>query len=62
MKGWHLKRIDQLGTVVTGKTPSSDNPDEFASFKYGYTESAVINDEFPKFLRATDINKQTYIN
>lgn len=29
MKGWHLKRIDDLGTVVTGKTPSSDYPDEF---------------------------------
>lgn len=22
MKGWHLKRIDELGTVITGKTPS----------------------------------------
>jgi len=29
MKGWQLKRIDQLGNVITGKTPSCNHPDEF---------------------------------
>jgi type I restriction enzyme S subunit len=29
MKGWGLKRVDELGQVITGKTPSSDYPEEF---------------------------------
>jgi type I restriction enzyme S subunit len=29
MKGWELKRIDELGNIITGKTPSSYHPDEF---------------------------------
>ncbi|MBN1188106.1 MAG: restriction endonuclease subunit S [Bacteroidales bacterium] len=29
--------------------------------QYGYTESAIINDDFPNFLRVTDINKRSYI-
>ena len=41
MKGWQLKRIDQLGNVITGKTPSCDHPDEFG-------------DEYP-FITPTDI-------
>ncbi len=48
MKGWHLKRIDELGTVVTGKTPSCNNPDEFGL-------------EYP-FVTPSDIpNTQKYI-
>jgi type I restriction enzyme, S subunit len=34
----------------------------FSKFKYGYTESAVMDDTLPKFLRVTDINKASYIN
>ena len=29
MKAWNTVRIDQLGRVVTGKTPSSERPEEF---------------------------------
>lgn len=35
MKGWQLKRIDELGKIITGKTPSSNNPDEFG-FEYPF--------------------------
>lgn len=35
MKGWQLKRIDELGNIITGKTPSSNNPDEFG-FEYPF--------------------------
>lgn len=31
MKGWQFKRIDQLGNVITGKTPSCNHPDEFGN-------------------------------
>ena len=41
MKGWSFKRIDELGKVITGKTPSSDYPDEFG-------------EEYP-FITPTDI-------
>jgi type I restriction enzyme S subunit len=34
---------------------------DFARCQYGYTESAVINDELPKFLRVMDINKASFI-
>ena len=34
----------------------------FSKFKYGYTESAVQDNELPKFLRVTDINKSSYID
>jgi type I restriction enzyme, S subunit len=33
-----------------------------ASFKYGFTESALENPEWPKFLRVTDMNKRSFIN
>lgn len=33
-----------------------------ANFVYGYTESACINEDMPKFLRVMDINKTSYIN
>ncbi len=35
---------------------------EFASFLYGYTESACLDDSLPKFLRVTDINKSSYVS
>ena len=31
MKGWTYKRIDELGDIITGKTPSSEYPDEFGN-------------------------------
>lgn len=31
MSHWQTKRIEELGRVVTGKTPSSDNPEEFGA-------------------------------
>ncbi len=31
------------------------------SFKYGFTESAIEDNNFPKFLRVMDINKKSYI-
>ncbi len=31
MGRWQTKRIEELGRVVTGKTPSSDNPEEFGA-------------------------------
>jgi len=34
----------------------------FAAFKYGYTESAIIDNALPKFLRITDINKSSFVN
>src|SRR5205823_4561380 len=33
-----------------------------AGCKYGYTESAVLNEELPKFLRVMDINKASFIS
>jgi type I restriction enzyme S subunit len=33
-----------------------------AKFKYGYTESALNNPQLPKYLRVTDINKNSYID
>jgi type I restriction enzyme S subunit len=35
---------------------------DFARCKYGYTESAVENDQLPKFLRVMDINKASFIS
>jgi type I restriction enzyme S subunit len=35
---------------------------DFCTFKYGYTESSIIDDELPKFLRVMDINKSSYIS
>ena len=34
---------------------------DFAQCKYGYTESAVLDDKLPKFLRVMDINKASFI-
>lgn len=33
-----------------------------ASFRYGFTESALENSKLPKYLRVTDINKSSFIN
>jgi len=35
---------------------------DFARCKYGHTESAVLNDKLPKFLRVMDINKASFIS
>ena len=35
---------------------------EIITPQYGYTESAVENDDFPKYLRGTDINKKSFID
>jgi len=43
MKGWDLKRIDELGKIVTGKTPSCDYPDEFGSEYPFITPSDIPN-------------------
>ncbi|MDD5343569.1 MAG: restriction endonuclease subunit S [Smithella sp.] len=34
---------------------------DILSFKYGYTESAIEDNQYPKFLRVMDINKTSYI-
>jgi type I restriction enzyme S subunit len=34
---------------------------DLVSFKYGYTESAIDDNQYPKFLRVMDINKASYI-
>jgi len=34
---------------------------EVVSFKYGFTESAIEDNQYPKFLRVMDINKASYI-
>lgn len=31
-KGWEVKPIKSFGNVITGKTPSSDNPEDFGDF------------------------------
>lgn len=43
MKRWDIKRIDDLGKVITGKTPSSDYPDEFGSEYPFITPSDIPN-------------------
>lgn len=43
MKGWNVKRVDEIGKIITGKTPSSDYPDEFG-LKYPFiTPSDIPN-------------------
>lgn len=29
MKGWEFKRLDSIGNIITGKTPSSEYPEDF---------------------------------
>lgn len=43
MKDWNLKRIDGLGRIVTGKTPSCDHPDEFGQEYPFITPSDIPN-------------------
>lgn len=50
MTDWGLKRIDALGKVITGKTPSSDYPDEFGCEYPFITPSDIPNTQ--KFIRA----------
>ena len=43
MKMWSVKRIDEIGKIITGKTPSSNYPDEFG-LKYPFiTPSDIPN-------------------
>lgn len=41
MRAWKTARIDQLGRVVTGKTPSSERPEEFGD-KYPFITPSDI--------------------
>jgi type I restriction enzyme S subunit len=41
MTAWHTKRIDQLGRVVTGKTPSCERPEEFGDLYPFITPSDI---------------------
>src|SRR5690242_8248791 len=41
MTTWTTKRIDQLGRVITGKTPSSERPEEFGE-KYPFITPSDI--------------------
>ena len=34
---------------------------DIISFKYGYTETSIEDDQYPKYLRVMDINKYSYI-
>ena len=53
-KGWEVKAIKTFGNVVTGKTPSSENPEDFGTFMPFVTPGDFGN--YRKFAIGADRN------
>ncbi|MDP3465476.1 MAG: restriction endonuclease subunit S [Sulfuricurvum sp.] len=51
-KGWKEVKLSEVGKIVTGKTPSKDNPDDWGS-KYNFITPTDIKDD-SKFIDKTN--------
>ncbi len=49
---WKTKRIEDLGTIVTGRTPSINNPDHF-----GYDYPFITPSDIPGFHKYVSVDR-----
>ncbi len=59
---WKYKRLDEVGIIITGSTPSTSNPRFYSSHDYMFIKPGDIKEDYINLLSTSDtyVSKEAY--